>query len=370
MARTSAFPLIAEQQVAASVRLEVVLVLLSVAFGVWVFYKLFLRNISYDRHKTFKQHFRNLWNHLAVGLLFFGIYEFIALIDVKAVWADKAQLYIGLLTIFSGLVIFIKILRIIAFEYLFLTSKKAGVPLLLVNIFTLIASLLLTGWVLTAVFQIDLAPLLATSAAVSIVLGLALQDTLGNLFSAVALQFDKPFDLGDWIEVKNGSEKIVGQVKEISWRSTSLLAITDEIIVLPNRILSQSQISNFAGRERAFVRSHVFRIPHGQPIADAKAALLSATDYIAGIVTDPAPVVIITETTESWITLKVVYNISDYGAQFGIADRYLSQAVEKLREAGIQLATPRLTLDRPAPTLLSRPENPQRSRGKIPHSKT
>ncbi len=56
----------------------------------------------------------------------------------------------------------------------------------------------------------------------------------------------------------------------------------------------------------------------------------------------PAPVVIITETTESWIALKAVYNITDYGMQFGIADRFLARALKDFAEAGIELAAPRL----------------------------
>lgn len=340
----SAISWMAEEKVVDSVKLEPVLVLLSLAVITWFAYKLLLRKTSYERHRIFRAHFQNLVGHIAIGMSLYGLYELISWVGHGAPWSQRTLPYIGFLAVFWGCIVFIKTLRIIAYEYLFLVSRGVGVPLLLVNIFTLVVSLVVGGWVLTRFFQVNLTPLLATSAILSIVLGLALQDTLGNLFAAIALQIDKPFELGDWIEVKSGSEKVAGQVQEISWRATVLLAITDELITIPNRNMAQWQISNFSGRYRPFIRSHVFRIPHDSNIEMAKDVLLKAADSIPGILKDPAPIVIATETTESWITLKAIYFISDYGTQFGIADRFLTKALDGLAQAGVRMATSRLTI--------------------------
>lgn len=334
----------AEEEVVASVRLEPVLVLLVLALASWLFYKAFLRNVSAERHRIFSDHFQNLLGHLSIGLVLFGHYEFLDWISEKATWALRLQPYVGFLAVLWGCIVLVKILRIIAYEYLFFTSMRAGVPLLLVNVFTLVMSLIAGGWILTKFFAVDLTPLLATSAIISIVLGLALQDTLGNLFAAIALQIDKPFELGDWIELKNGSDRIAGQVLEISWRATVLLAITDEVIHIPNRNMAQWQILNFAAKQRSFIRSHVFRIHHAESVEKAKQVLLQTMRSIHGVLPDPAPVVIVTETTDSWIALKAVYNILDYGLQYGIADRFLTKAIEDLRTAGVELATPRLAV--------------------------
>lgn len=340
---------IAEDQVTASVRLEPVLVLLCFALASWVAYKIFLRKVSPERHKIFRNHFRNLLGHIVIGVTLFGIYEILVLASeasVESVWLLKLILYVGFFTVIWGCIVLIKILRIVAYEYLFLTSMKAGVPLLLVNILTLVLSLVAGGWIFTTFFGVHLTPLLATSAIFSIVLGLALQDTLGNLFAGVALQIDKPFELGDWIEVKNGPDKIAGQVQEISWRATVLLAITEEFITIPNRSLAQWQISNFAARERSFIRSHIFRIPHDGPLDAAKKALLEAMHSVSGVLQYPVPVVIVTETTESWIALKAIYNITDYGAQYGVADRFYATALRNLQAAGVSMATSHLTIAR------------------------
>lgn len=338
--------LIAEKQIAASVRLEPVVILLALALASWLYYRFAMKRVSTERHRLFRAQFSNLVNHLVIGFLWFLAYEALNTWVDKSFWLSKAQVYAGLFAVIAGGIVFIKILRIIAFEYLFTTSGKAGVPALLVNILTLITSLLMVAWIMTKIFEIRLAPLMATSALLSIVLGLALQDTLGNLFAAVALQFDKPFDLGDWIEIRDGTNKIAGQVQEVSWRATVLLAVTDEIIVVPNRTMAQSQIYNFAGRERSFLRSHVFRISLSGDIEKAKSVLVKTALATEGVLSDPAPVAIIMATTESWIEMKLVYNIHNYGSQFGISDRFLSAAIANLRAEGITLAGNRLAIER------------------------
>lgn len=78
----------------------------------------------------------------------------------------------------------------------------------------------------------------------------------------------------------------------------------------------------------------------------AKAILLNAASSVPGIASNPPPVVIAIETNESGLAVKVVYNIADYAAQFGIADRFLTMALKELREAGITPAPQRIYVER------------------------
>lgn len=333
----------AAEHVFATVRHEVVLVILALAVASWIIYKILLRNVTFDRHQIFRDQFKNLAGHALVGLLLFGLFKVIVWTPTEV--ARSIAPYVGLLAVVSGCIVLVKILRIMAYEFLFFTSMRAGVPLLLVNVFTLILSTILVGWFLTRFFRVDLTPLLATSAILSIVLGLALQDTLGNLFAAISLQIDKPFELGDWIELRNGTDRIAGQVYELSWRATVLQALTEELITIPNRSVAQWQIFNFGGHQRHFLRSQFFRVPFGTQIELAKVVLLSSASSVPGILRTPPPAVVVSEITESWISLKVVYAIADYGAQYGIADKFLTRAIADLEEAGIELAGPRIVVE-------------------------
>ena len=319
---------------------EPALALVGLAAASWLLYRFLLREVSLERHRNLGRHFSGLFGQV---LIFAGIFALYQILDLGPQTRMVAflQPYLGLVTLIMGAVIFINTLRVMILEYLFLGHMKVGVPLLLVNIFTLLASLVVGAWMLTDIFGLRIAPLLATSAIFSVVLGLALQDTLGNLFAGVALQIDKPYEIGHWIEVQSGTQRWVGQVHEISWRATVLLGLSDELMTIPNRIMGQSQISNFSIRGEPFARSQAFRIAHGGDIEIAKKALLKAIGGVTDVPAAPAPLVLVSETQDSGITLKLVYYLSDYGAQFRIQDRVLSAGLEALREAGIPAALQR-----------------------------
>lgn len=312
------------------------------AFTSFFIYKLFLRGLSPERHRNLRSQFQNLLFHSALCLSFYAL--FYGVRELPSIHPNYVKLspYFGLATIFWAAVVFVKTCRILIFEYLFFRNMTVGVPLLLVNIFTLGLSILIAVWLLNTIFEFRLLPLVATSAVFSIVLGLALQDTLGNLFSGIALQLDKPYSIGDWIEILNGPQKTTGLVTEITWRATVLLSVTDEVITIPNRVVSQSQVNNYAAKSGPIVRSQTFRIPYGTEIKTVKTTLLKAIEPIKGVRKLPEPVVLVVESAESWITLRLIYYIDDFGRQFTINDEVLTATLDALQKNKISLAPPRI----------------------------
>lgn len=91
------------------------------------------------------------------------------------------------------------------------------------------------------VLGFDLAPLLATGSVTSLVLGLALQQPLSNLFAGIVLHVERHPSLGDWLLV-DGRE---GEVIEIGWRSTRLRTFSGDVLVVPNISLLNAQVQNF-----------------------------------------------------------------------------------------------------------------------------
>ncbi len=266
----------------------------------------------------------------------------------KAGAADGLQTSIGFFAVVAWLNAGLRVGRVIVFAWLFARSRDEGVPLLLVDIFTIVAASALSGALLHALFRIEVASILATSAVLSVVLGLALQDTLGQLFAGISLQLDPAFRLGDWVEVRSGSERISGQVIEVSWRATVLLTIGEEMISIPNKTIAQGLVLNFSGRERPFVRSHLFRVPLDADVALVKQLLLQAARETKGVVTEPRPIPLLIETTESWLTIKMINFVTDFGSQYTIGDAFQTRALELLAEQGIRLAAPRMELLSPA----------------------
>ena len=331
-------------RVEALIQFEPALIVLGLFLGAWIIYKIFLTGISPDRHKNLKALFSNLAMHLTIWIFLFIGYWLVQRGLELGITNERFPTYVGLLTLVWGAIVFVKTCRILLFEYLFLGHMREGVPVLLVNLFSLLMAVSLGGWVATEVLNIHLGPLLATSAMFSLVLGLALQDTLGNLFAGVALQLDKPYELGDWIEVQSGIQKRAGRVHEISWRATVLIGLSDESLTIPNRVMAQAEVSNFSVKGRPIYRSQIFRIPFGAPISKVKDVLTHAASSVSQIRKVPGPTVLVSETTESWISFKLVYSIDDYGSQFEIGNQVLTAAVDALEAANLKPASQRVAI--------------------------
>ncbi|MEN9723859.1 MAG: hypothetical protein RJB38_1845 [Pseudomonadota bacterium] len=317
-------------------QVEPAIALLGLVSASWVLYKILLRSVSAERHQKLRRHFKTLFAQSLVFIITFVVFQFLDVVP-NATTRSFVQPYVGVSVLLLGAVVFISALRVMILEYLFLGHMTVGVPLLLVNLFTLLASLAVGAWLLTEIFGLRIAPVLATSALFSIVLGLAMQDTLGNLFAGIALQIDKPYEIGHWIEVQNGTLKWTGQVDEISWRATVLVGLADELMTIPNRVMAQAQISNFSMRNEPFARSQLFKIAHTADLEVARNALLEACKSISGLAREHEPVVFACESSDTGVALKLIYFVKDYGAQFRLQDEVTSRAIYALREKRVPM---------------------------------
>ncbi len=305
----------------------------------WIFYKTILRNVSAERHRNLQKNLKFIAKQFIIFSAWFALFLF---------WKEQFEgsqvqglhrltPYLGLVALVWGGFVFVRASKLLVLQYLFMGSMQAGVPLLIENIFSLILSISMILWCASHIFFLQLAPLLATSAAFSIILGLAMQDTLGNIFAGLSLQIDKNFEIGDWVEVVNGVQKAVGQVQEISWRSTTLIGLSDEVIVYPNRIMAQAQLSNFSPLQ-PILRSQLFRFPLDENLDRAIQVLEAATQGLEGICQVPPPLAYVHENSDSWASLKVIYYINQFGSQYSIGDRVIRSCLKALEAQKIKLA--------------------------------
>ncbi|HEU0154540.1 MAG TPA: mechanosensitive ion channel family protein [Stellaceae bacterium] len=95
--------------------------------------------------------------------------------------------------------------------------------------------------VIAYVFDLPIQGLLATSGAVAIILGLALQSTLSDVFSGIVLNFSRPYRPGDWISIDGGTD---GRVVEMNWRATHVLTARRDLAIVPNSAIAKAKIVN------------------------------------------------------------------------------------------------------------------------------
>ncbi len=92
--------------------------------------------------------------------------------------------------------------------------------------------------IISYVFDLPISGLLATSGVIAIVLGLALQSTLGDLFSGIVLNFSRPYRPGDWISIDGTTD---GRVIEINWRATYVLTAKRDLAIVPNSTIAKAK---------------------------------------------------------------------------------------------------------------------------------
>lgn len=184
---------------------------------------------------------------------------------------------------------------------------------------------------------VDASTLVATSTLLTAVIGLSLQDTLGNLFAGLALQLQRPFVVGDWIAFDE-DPKHVGRVVEINWRATSLLTLDHVVVVMPNAQLARAPLSNFTkpdpiSRRSVFVVASRNAVPHL-----VQGAIESALRGAYGVLPEPAPSVV----THRFLPESgVEYWVRFYTDRFEERDRVDGDARDRIwyafRRAGIEM---------------------------------
>lgn len=131
-----------------------------------------------------------------------------------------------------------------------LSHRKSATPgfardLLVVGLYVIAA-----GGVLREGLQVSLGQLLGTGAIAAAVVGLSLQEVLGNLFAGISLNLDPTFQEGDWVEISGnwkgvpGRETLVAQVEAMTWRTVQLRTENGDMDILPNRVIAQAVVTN------------------------------------------------------------------------------------------------------------------------------
>ena len=178
--------------------------------------------------------------------------------------------------------------------------------------------------------------LLTTSAVGAVVVGFALQDTLGNLFAGLAIQIEKPFRVGHWIRVGDRD----GQVQEITWRATKLRTKDGEFLVVPNSVISKDPVLNYSEPTIENVVSVDVGSSYTTPPNDVKAAILDAIGNAPLALKAPQPKVLIRDFGASSIDYRAYFWVNDYGLEREARDEVRSSIWYEFRRRNIEIPFP------------------------------
>ena len=229
----------------------------------------------------------------------------------------------------SGLVVFDLILA------------RREVPRILRDLLHGLAYLATAAVVLTR-SEVDVTKVFTASVLTTAVIGLALQETLGNIMAGLALQLERDFDIGDWIKI---DDKITGRIREVRWRATALMTKNGDLIIVPNGLVARAVLTNFsrpnsAHRQWVFIRVH-FR----HPPAQVRELVVGAIRSIASIRTDPAPDCLLWEFKDDAVAYAVRYWIDDFQLDDRSDSDVRSIIWYALHRAGMEIPFPSLNVN-------------------------
>lgn len=201
--------------------------------------------------------------------------------------------------------------------------------------------------ILKTQLKVDVTTLLGTSAVLSLVVGFGLQDTLGNLFSGITLQFEQPFVVGDWIRV--GAHE--GRVVQVAWRSTRIETARREQVTLPNSAVAKDQVVVFSHGQSVAIDLSV-SASYAAPPNLVKAEILETLREAPLVLDDPQPVVRVQAFEDSGITYLVRVSVREASALPHVRDQVLSRLWYRFGRAGIEIPFPQRVVH------LRQPEQP------------
>lgn len=190
--------------------------------------------------------------------------------------------------------------------------------------------------IIAYVFDLPIQGLLATSGAVAIILGLALQSTLGDVFSGVVLSFSRPYRPGDWISLEGGTD---GRVIELNWRATHVLTGRRDLAIVPNSTIAKSKIVNVSSPSGIHGVTITVQLDAKTPPATGTEILEHAILNCRLIVATPASSVTIKSINATCTEFDITFFVEELASSTRAQNQLFDLIFRHLAAAGIDLAT-------------------------------
>lgn len=223
-------------------------------------------------------------------------------------------------------------------------ERRSGVPVprLLINLVAGLIWVMVAIVVIAYVFALPVTALATTSGVAIAIIGFALREMIASLFSGIAINLERPYQIGDWIEVEPG---VVGKVLEVNWLTTRTVTRDGIGVVVPNVRLATAPFRNYSRPEAAWRDSFAITLDQTVPGERVERILLAAMNAVPEVAAQrQAPDVKIEAVDDRGIRWLARYWVSDYGAMPEIRYAVQRSVLRHLHHAGIPVPYPKRDL--------------------------
>lgn len=183
--------------------------------------------------------------------------------------------------------------------------------------------------ILLGVWNMDLTPLLASAGIAGLAIAFAAQDTISHIFGGLSIYFDKPFRVGDRVQLDSGE---IGDVLEIGIRSTKIKTFDETVVIIPNNIVASSRIINYNKPKSKIKVKIELNLAYGTDVQKAKRAILDILETTEGVEKDPHPSVHFTEMGDFALTFLAVAWVANPKKQFETRTLLMERLYERINK--------------------------------------
>ncbi|MFO7816406.1 MAG: cyclic nucleotide-binding domain-containing protein [Thermodesulfobacteriota bacterium] len=215
--------------------------------------------------------------------------------------------------------------------------RKKKVNFIVLDFFKLLVFCALIILLIKNVFQVNPGSILTSSAILTAIIGLSIQDTIGSLISGLLIQIEKPFKLGDWISVAD----LEGKVVDISWRYTKIEAVTLDYIMIPNNSISRDTLVNYSQPISKVMRILDVGASYEAPPIKVKQALIEVISKVKLVENYPRPVVRLNRYEDFRIIYRIIFYVRNFEDMWQAWDELYTSIWYQFKKTGIDISMPR-----------------------------
>ena len=207
-----------------------------------------------------------------------------------------------------------------------------------------IVSLFLMGAALIVIlkhFNYDIFSLVTALGIGSLAIGMAAKDTLAHMISGFTIMLDRPFRIGDRIQLVGGQ---TGDVADIGLRSTKIKTLDNQLLIIPNSDLCNTMLTNQAfPNSRAKGRINI-GVAYGSDVDQVKQLLVATASEVEAVLVDPVPEAFLVSFGDSALNMALFFWVEEYSTLFAITDKINTLILKRFDEHSIEIPFPTRTV--------------------------
>jgi small-conductance mechanosensitive channel len=274
-----------------------------------------------------------------------GLYSGVVLSDLPEKYLQHLSTVIYVIIIISVTITLANLAGRVFRNYL--QKSKLPIPTTGLAYGILKGTILCAGFLIVLnVLGISIAPLLTALGVGGLAVALALQDTLANLFAGLHILVEQSIRVGDFIKLESGQE---GYVEDITWRTTRVRMLANNMVVIPNNKLSQSVVTNYYLPERRMSLLVPVGVSYDSDPDRVEEILVEeaekAVGQLPGLRGDPAPFVrFIPGFGNSSLDFTLICQVEEFVDQYSVQHELRKRIFGRFREEGIEIPFPQRTV--------------------------